>query len=84
MNNLTMERRLHEGAKRYAAADKSDPFAYSRAMSHIASGSASYDKDFNPDYWADDAFETRRLPNGPDGTLGEEYTVNVYKNRRRA
>lgn len=78
MNNLTMERRLHEGAKRYAAADKSDPFAYSRAMSHIAAGSASHDKDFNPDYWADDDIQTRRLP------TGEEYTVNVYKNRRRA
>lgn len=81
---MDMTRLLHEGARRYAAADKSDPFAYSRAMSHIASGSASYDKERNPDYWADDAFETRRLPNRRDGTLGEEYTVNVYKNRRRA
>ena len=30
--------RMSEGAKNYALADKSDPFAYNRAMSHIAFG----------------------------------------------
>lgn len=29
-------------AKRYAAADRTDPFAYSRAMSHLRSGVAQY------------------------------------------
>jgi len=30
--------RLYEAARRYAAADKSDPFALVRALSHIRSG----------------------------------------------
>ena len=33
---------LVAAAKRYAAADKSDPFAFARAMSHSANGIASY------------------------------------------
>lgn len=38
-NELKMRR--SEAARRYAAADKSDPFAYSRAMSHNSSGLCS-------------------------------------------
>jgi hypothetical protein len=32
-------------AKRYAAADRTDPFAYARAMSHLRSGVAQYSVD---------------------------------------
>jgi hypothetical protein len=37
MNERNVQR-MQAGAKNYALADKSDPFAYNRAMSHIAFG----------------------------------------------
>ena len=37
--------RMYEGAEVYARADKSDPFAYRRAISHIKNGFASVTND---------------------------------------
>lgn len=39
-----------QGARHYAAADRTDPFAFSRAMSHIKSGVATYRRGDNPEY----------------------------------
>jgi len=33
---------MRQAAKRYAAAEPSDPFAYQRALAHLRSGVASY------------------------------------------
>jgi hypothetical protein len=39
-----------QGARHYAAADRTDPFAFSRAMSHVKNGVASYRRGDNQDY----------------------------------
>jgi hypothetical protein len=72
-------RTMIEAAKRYAAADPSDPFAFSRCMTHLSTGVSSYSTASGEQayYDADPALETRRLP---DGT---EYTHPVYRNRVR-
>lgn len=67
-----------EGIRRYAEADKSDPFALARAVAHARSGIT---KD-RPDtfeqsiYDADHAIEVRTLE-------GVEYNAHVMKNARR-
>jgi len=64
-----------DAARRFAAADKSDPFAYGRAMAHLRSGLAGYDARGNSCFYdAEEATETRKLP---DGT---EYQARVYRN----
>lgn len=48
--------RMVEGAKRYAAADRTDPFAYARAMTHIKCGVATVIRqEHNKDYDLDRA-----------------------------
>jgi hypothetical protein len=42
--------RLISGAKRYALADRTDPFAYARAVTHIKNGVASTSRPESPDY----------------------------------
>lgn len=66
-------------AKRYAEADKSDPFAFSRAMTHLKNGIAQYAlKDGSSAFYdAEEAHEIRRLP---DGT---EYRATIHKNMVR-
>lgn len=67
-----------EGAQRYAAADKSDPFAFSRAMTHIRNGICKTRPDGEAaDYDAEMASEMRKLP---DGT---EYQVSIYRSLKR-
>lgn len=65
-----------EAAKRYAASDRSDPFAYARAMTHLQNGICR-----TPDsqhqaaiYDAEPFEETRVLPDG------REYHATVYRN----
>jgi hypothetical protein len=74
------DRRLVQGAQRYALADRSDPFVFNRAMTHIGNGIATMARardDVPHNYDAEAAKETRKLP---DGT---PYEVTVYKNMRR-
>jgi len=67
-----------KGARDYALADKSDPFAYNRAMSHTMNGIASYLGQSGPGYYEAEAYqEERRLL---DGT---KYHVTAYKNVKR-
>lgn len=78
----------HILAQNYAASDRSDPFTYSRIMTHIASGLCD-DKIINRGepvdcrYSAEPFLETRRLPPTNKHPEGEEYQVTVYKNVRR-
>lgn len=64
---------VYDRARLYAFADKSDPFAYSRAVTHIRSGLALGDDGYS----AEPTKETRQLP---DGT---SYQATVYHNVRR-
>lgn len=81
--------KMTEGARNYAAADRSDPFAFNRAMSHIHNGIAgfTYNKDGSRNdayYKADKIKEKRRVHNGQtfsDGTV--EFTVESYINMQR-
>lgn len=83
-------RRMSEAARRYAAADRTDPFALSRAMSHIVSGAASAHRPANKDYDLSagaayyDAEPQRELRKaaGHDGRE-IEFDVVVYKNVAR-
>ena len=80
-------RRMSEAARRYAAADRTDPFALSRAMSHIACGVASPHRPANKDYDLSagvgyyDAEPQRELrkATGHDGRE-IEFDVVVYRN----
>lgn len=70
---------MRMAAERYAAAERSDPFAYSRAMRHIQNGIAVYAKeDGSKGYYdAEEGTETRTLPDG------REYQATVYRNIQR-
>lgn len=72
--------RMVAGARRYAEADKSDPFALRRALAHIRSGVATLGENGELPYDATPATETRKLPPGymfSDG--GTEYPATVFK-----
>lgn len=81
----TRHDRYVEAAKRYAAADRGDPFAFSRAMTHINNGIASVLGDGrDATYDATESTETRKLPNGitfADGS--SEWSVPAYRNMVR-
>jgi hypothetical protein len=67
-----------DAAKRYALADKSDPFAFSRAMSHMKNGVCGFlNNGQDAFYTADPIQVTRTLP---DGT---KYAAVEYVNRVR-
>jgi hypothetical protein len=74
------KREMIEAAKRYAASDASDPFAFNRAMTHLANGVASYaNKDGNKGYYDAELHHEPRaivMPNGK--TL--EWQAEVYRN----
>lgn len=71
--------KFDEAAKRYAEADKSDPFTYQRAKAHMRSGVASFanQNGLSAYYDAEESTETRLLP---DGT---PYQAKVFFNRSR-
>lgn len=73
-----IQRRTLEGAKLYALADKSDPFALGRAMTHVRMGIARPRQDgFDGTYNAEATVEKRLT------ATGEEYLATVYKNTVR-
>lgn len=74
----TFQRRMLEGAKNYALADKSDPFAFNRAMTHVGNRIAGRTPNGEDAFYtAEPASETRQLPDG------REYQVTVYHNMAR-
>jgi hypothetical protein len=74
----TQRRIMVNHAKTFAEADRSDPFAYNRALCHINNGIASVGLNGEDAcYKAETYLETRHLP---DGT---PYEVTSYKNVQR-
>lgn len=77
-------RRMIEGAGRYAAANRSDPFAYARAMSHTQTGVAGIrvneaNERIDAFYDAKVGIEKRKLPDGQTFSDGSRtYEVPVY------
>jgi hypothetical protein len=72
-----------DGARRYAEANRSDPFAFSRAMSHVNNGVAGIrienDERIDAFYDAKVGIEKRKLPTGQlfsDGS--NSYEVPAY------
>lgn len=74
-----------EAARRYAEADKSDPFAFARAKTHIRNGIATFNvNDDDARYDATEATETVHLPEGQQFSNGDtSFERVVYRNRRR-
>lgn len=79
-----MNKRMVEGARRYAAANRSDPFALARALSHVANGVAGYRWQANNEredafYDAKQGTEDRTLPKGQVFSDGSnKHKVVVY------
>lgn len=70
--------RMRDGAKLYAKADRSDPFAYARAITHILSDICGYnEKGEEAFYNALEYPETRKTE------WGEKYIVPAYRNMVR-
>lgn len=77
-------KRMVDGARRYAAANRSDPFAYSRAMSHAANGVSGIrineaNERLDAFYDAKVGIEKRSLPSGRTFSDGSKsFEVPVY------
>lgn len=67
----------HQQALNYADADKSDPFTYSRVMSHITNGLCDDNGQEDCRYKAEPSLETRIASNG------QSYQVTVYRSLQR-
>lgn len=74
-----------EGLRNYAAADRSDPFTYSRGLAHLRSGAAGfrqgkglYHNAGEPAFYSAQPADEERTTAG-----GEDYTVTVYRNIQR-
>ena len=83
---MTINRnRAIAGAKRFAAADRSDPFAFNRAITHINNGIVSAHGDGGDSiYDAEETVETRHLPPGIILSNGDtSYQVPGFKNIKR-
>lgn len=79
--------RMIDGAKKYALADRTDPFAFRRMVTHIDNGVASVHRGLNKDYdlAAGPAFynaETYREPRKIVGSDGQEqvFDIMVFRN----
>lgn len=68
-----------EAAERYAASDKSDPFALARARTHMRNGVAGFLQNGQDAFYnADEASETVNMPGGTtmmDGSTSFQRTV---------
>ena len=71
---LTLSRRI-EAAKRYAAADRTDPFAFDRAMAHMVSGVCGFTENGQDAFYSADEFIEERVT-----LTGITYPVTVYRN----
>ena len=74
-----IDHNILSAAKRWAAANRSDPFAFSTAVAHARSGisSMSNEKGLSGYYDAEEYVEKRLTPDG------DEFFVTMYKNMIR-
>ena len=80
---MNHKQEMTEAAKRYAASDPSDPFAFRRAMTHLANGVASYgSKDGKPAYYDAELYHEPRAIIMPNGQK-LEWQAEVYRNVHR-
>lgn len=78
----TISPRMLEGARNYAAADNSDPFALARAMTHLRNGIASFGPRGEDAFYSAEPYpETRQIALPQGGVL--EWQATAYKNRIR-
>ncbi len=72
------QERIIRGAINYAAADKSDPFTFGRAMAHIKMGLCRPLKDGSDGHYDATPDMEKRVT-----SRGDEYLVTVYRNVAR-
>ncbi len=72
-------------ARDWADANKSDPFAYSVALSHFNNGICSNTKDGDPGVYHAEAYAVERhLPKGMALSNGDtKFTATEFKNMKR-
>lgn len=70
-----------EAARRYAAANASDPFAYARILTHMRNGVASYTEKGQEAFY--DATPEQEVRSFTINSKVIEYYVTTYKNIRR-
>lgn len=68
----------YEDAQRYADSDKSDPFAYARAVCHMNNGVAGFKQDGQEAFYSAEAIETEK-----EGFNGVKYKGVDYIKRSR-
>lgn len=69
----TFQDRMIEGARKYAKADRSDPFAFNRAMTHIANGICGFNQNGQDAFYDAEEFV--------DSSLG--WPVKTFRNIKR-
>lgn len=74
-----------EAVKRYAEADRSDPFAFNRAMTHMKNGVCSFLKNGGEAFYdAEEYYEERFIEKIVNGERQHEaYNVKCFKNIKR-
>lgn len=78
-----MNTNMIEAAKRYAASDPSDPFAYRRALTHLRTGVATYDNAHGQAaYYDAELHHEARSITMPNGQV-LEWQAEVYRNVHR-
>lgn len=70
----TLKKRI-EAARRYAEADRTDPWAFDRAMAHMTNGICGFTENGADAFYSADAFVEERVT-----ALGQTYPVTVYRN----
>lgn len=75
------ERHL-QGIRNFAAADRSDPFTFQRAMAHLRAGILSNNAAGDPAWYNADPFQVERSYIGYDGEP-KTYHATEYKNLQR-
>jgi len=71
-------KRFVESAKRYALADKSDPFAFARAMTHVNNKIVGSLQNGEDSIYNAEPFQEERVT-----ITGKAYFVTVYRNITR-
>lgn len=74
VEKATLHQRI-EAAKRYAAADRTDPWAFDRAMTHMANGICGFNENGQDAFYSADEFVEDRVT-----VTGISYPVTVYRN----